>query len=191
MIAPPLYGLVLVGGKSRRMETDKAQLIYRDLPEATRCFELLAPVCEQVFYSVRPEQADEYSPSIIDHDLVGPLGGIAAAFKAHPAAAWLVLACDLPGFDQTTLDELLRGRVAGKKATVFKTDRLEPLCAVYEPSIAADIRQAMDERRFSPTRLLEQEEIHRVSPRIPRNLANLNTPEQAKKWRDNKSSGSS
>jgi molybdopterin-guanine dinucleotide biosynthesis protein A len=46
----PLYGLVLVGGKSRRMGRDKAALAYHGgVPQARRTAALRAEVCERVF----------------------------------------------------------------------------------------------------------------------------------------------
>ena len=39
----PLFGLVLAGGRSSRMQADKAALAYDCKPQLARAFELLAP----------------------------------------------------------------------------------------------------------------------------------------------------
>lgn len=55
-MAAPLYGLLLVGGKSTRMGQDKAQLIYRDdQPEWIRLHSLLNAHCEKSFLSHRAD----------------------------------------------------------------------------------------------------------------------------------------
>ena len=74
---------------------------------------------------------------VIDGTLgVGPVAGILAALRTRPAAAWLVLACDLPFLDASTLRALIAGRDPSRVATAFRSayDGLpEPLCAIWEP----------------------------------------------------------
>jgi molybdenum cofactor guanylyltransferase len=142
----PLYGLVLAGGRSTRMQRDKATIEYRPgQTQADATMKLLEGRVERAFISVRADQrADQRVddpraryPQIVDHGGVeGPIAGIRAALAAHPDVAWLVLACDLPYLDAHTLDLLIAARTRGGIATAFKSshDSLpEPLCAIYEP----------------------------------------------------------
>ena len=55
MSIPPLYGLVLTGGRSTRMGRDKAALEYGGQAQADRAFDLLARVCDKVFVSARAD----------------------------------------------------------------------------------------------------------------------------------------
>ena len=112
----PLYGLVLLGGKSTRMKRDKASLEYHGKNQSLYAYELLVPFCEKVFFSIRPGQANlesvEGYPHIYDlgpYTDIGPLGGILSALTQIPETAWLVLACDLPFMDAATLKNLLPG----------------------------------------------------------------------------------
>ncbi len=100
-MGPALFGLVLAGGASTRMRTDKAALQYHGQPQLRWAFELVSKVCAATFVSVRPDQRDDAArtgyPQIIDRQPgIGPIAGISAALLEHPKAAWLVLACDLP-----------------------------------------------------------------------------------------------
>ena len=65
--------------------------------------ELLAPFVARAFVSVRPDQRDDPTRAGLPADRrsrrLGPIAGIIAAQAAHPEAAWLVLACDLPFLD--------------------------------------------------------------------------------------------
>ena len=180
--ARPLLGLVLTGGRSRRMGTDKAALEYGGMGAAERAFALLKPRCDEVFVSCRADQAEEPGrqghPQI--HDLFldqGPAGGILSAFEARPEAAWLVLACDLPCLDEATLDRLKAGRNPYRFATAFRghQDLPEPLCALYEPTCRARLSQFLALGQRCPRRMLIHSPVALLdAPGHP--LANVNTP---------------
>src|SRR3990167_6557980 len=136
------YGLVLIGGKSTRMRTDKANLKYHEKAQAVYCCELLKNFCEKVFVSCRKDQSlneelKKYStisdlPEFTD---IGPLGGMLSAMTKFPNVPWIMLACDLPFVNEDALRILLKERNPKKIATAFisRYDQLpEPLCAIYE-----------------------------------------------------------
>jgi molybdopterin-guanine dinucleotide biosynthesis protein A len=139
---PPLFGLILAGGASTRMQRDKAALHYHGRTQLEWAYELIAPFCVATFVSVRPDQREEpvraSFPQIVDRQPgAGPLAGISAALTEHPKAAWLIVACDLPFLTKATLENLLRQRDAQRVATAYRSshDGLpEPLCAIWEPA---------------------------------------------------------
>ncbi|MGA1423900.1 MAG: NTP transferase domain-containing protein [Steroidobacteraceae bacterium] len=144
MTAAPIFGLVLAGGRSSRMNRDKASLAYHGLSQLERTMALLEPFCDERYVSVRPDQINDplrarYA-QIVDQDTdLGPLAGILAAQARIPTVAWLVVACDLPRLDADTVQQLIQQRAHDRLATAFKssTDGLpEPLCAIYEPASA-------------------------------------------------------
>jgi molybdopterin-guanine dinucleotide biosynthesis protein A len=56
--APALHGLVLAGGRGRRMGADKGALEIGGVAQVERMVQLLENCCAQVFVSVRPDQAE-------------------------------------------------------------------------------------------------------------------------------------
>ena len=182
----PLYGLVLAGGRSSRMQQDKAVLSYHGRTQLEWAMSLLAPYVEKAFVSVRPDQQHDPIRSqferIVDtQDNLGPIAGIVAAQARHPDAAWLVLACDLPFFDVDTLKTLLSARDTGSLATAFRSshDGLpEPLCAIYEPASREAICAYLDTGRTCPRKFLIKSDAHLIDEPNPRALDNINTPEE-------------
>lgn len=182
--AAPLYGLVLGGGRSERMGTDKAALAYHGKPQTRRGLDLLAPFCAQAFVSCRAEQAGDAAfaglPQVHDTFLgLGPLGGILSALRAHPGAAFLVIACDLPFLDAATLEALVRGRDPLRVATAFSgpQDGLpEPLCAVYEPRAYARALQLLGQGVDCPRKLILNSSATLLTPPDARALRNVNDP---------------
>jgi molybdopterin-guanine dinucleotide biosynthesis protein A len=182
--AAPLYGLVLAGGRSTRMQRDKATLEYR--PGETQleaAMRLLQPRVARAFVSVRSDQRADTTRSawdlIVDRgDVEGPIAGISAALGADPDAAWLVLACDLPFLDAQTLDTLIAARDLRCDATAFRSshDGLpEPLCAIYEPRARASIAAHIAGGRNCPRKYLINAQTSLLAQPNPRALDNVNT----------------
>jgi molybdopterin-guanine dinucleotide biosynthesis protein A len=181
---PPLYGLVLAGGRSSRMQRDKAALEYRpgesQLEAAVR---ILTPRVTKTFVSVRPDQRADATraayPQIVDRgDVEGPIAGISAALGEFPDAAWLVLACDLPFLDARTLDTLIAARDPASDATAFRSshDGLpEPLCAIYEPRARASVAAHIAGGRNCPRKYLINAHTRLLDQPNPRALDNVNT----------------
>jgi molybdopterin-guanine dinucleotide biosynthesis protein A len=184
MTCAPLFGLVLAGGESRRMGRDKAALQLHGRSQVDWAFDLLARHCAQVFVSVRPAQQDDPArtshPTIVDrHAGAGPIAGIAAAQAAHPHAAWLVVACDLPFLGDATLDTLIAARGAAA-VTAFRSTRdglPEPLCAVYEPQTRAAIEAAIARGKHCPRKFIIQSGVPLLDQPDPTALDNVNTPD--------------
>jgi molybdenum cofactor guanylyltransferase len=186
MIEPALYGLVLAGGRSRRMQRDKASLEYRGTPQLVRAMDLLRAFVAQAFVSVRTDQGNDATraPYQTITDVIpdlGPIGGIHAALHAYPHHAWLVLACDLPFLDAATLQYLIEHRAPSRLATAYRSSsdgKPEPLCAIFEPAARARIEQQITHGRPCPRAFLSQVDVELLDLPNARALDNVNTVEE-------------
>ena len=183
--APVLYGLVLSGGRSSRMQRDKAALAYHGRTQLEWAVALLQPHVERVFVSVRADQDDavraRFERIVDTHENLGPIAGILAAQARHPQAAWLVLACDLPFLDEATLRHLLTSRDPSREATAFRSshDGLpEPLCAIYEPSSRAALLAHVAAGKSCPRKFLINARTQLLDQPEPHALDNVNTPQE-------------
>jgi molybdopterin-guanine dinucleotide biosynthesis protein A len=181
----PVYGLVLTGGSSSRMKTDKAFLQYHEKPQSEHLYELLLPFCQRVFYSTREEQekfSGENQNRITDKFIgIGPTGGILSAMTTYPEAAWLVLACDLPYLETEDIRCLLEKRNPFKHATAYKSsteDFPEPLCTVYEPKSRIRLMQFLSLGYDCPRKFLINSEINLIEQVNRISLTNVNYPEE-------------
>ena len=182
-MSAPLYGLLLTGGHSRRMQRDKATLEYNGQTQLQRAVALLLPLVSRLFLSVRPDQQQD--PLRAAHEQIvdrmpnlGPLGGIHAALHAHPDAAWLVLAVDLPFLDAATLQQLIAARAPQRLGTAFRSsfdDLPEPLCAIWEPASRAAIDAWIAADHKCPRNFMSRHDVALLTLRNPRALDNINT----------------
>jgi len=182
----PLYGLILAGGASSRMQRDKAALPYQGKSQLDRAFELLERHVSKTFVSVRSTQVTEptraHRALIVDSvEGGGPIVGIRSALAAHPRAAWLVLACDLPFLTDAAIEQLIAGRDPNVLATAYVSthDGLpEPLCAIWEPAAGAAIAAYSQSGGICPRKFLRTHPVKLIEPRDRRALDNINTPEE-------------
>lgn len=127
-------GILLTGGRSRRLGVDKATLVLDGETLAVRGARRLTGACSPVI-----EAGDGVSglPAVREEPSGGgPLAALAAAgawlrARGHRIPA-ILLAVDLPAVDETLLG-WLRDR-PGEPTTVLRVDgRLQPVCARYGP----------------------------------------------------------
>lgn len=112
----PVVGVVLAGGRSSRMGTDKALVAVDGIPMARRVADALAAGgCDPVWcqggdavelasigLTVRPDPSAH----------AGPLAAIAEALAAAAPADLVIAACDLPDLDGPTVRAIVDGSVS-------------------------------------------------------------------------------
>lgn len=127
-------GVILAGGRSSRFGSNKA---FADL-HGKKLIEHVISVMRAVFDEVvivtnQPEQYKEFGCKVLE-DLIpdlGPVGGIATAFRYTDKDALFVVACDMPFIRAEAIDRILSG-AEGYDAVVARSDGgIEPLFALY------------------------------------------------------------
>lgn len=181
----PLYGLVLAGGKSSRMKTNKADLIYHGKSQLEHSCDLLSKFCDKVFISSREEQnyISEYE-KIHDNFLnIGPMGGILSALTNYPNSAFFILACDMPYITEKSIKNLIKERNDFKFATSYinlENNFPEPLCTIYEPKSKIRLLDFLSIDYTCPRKVLINSEVKLVKPEDNIEMSNINHPEEYK-----------
>ncbi len=180
---PPLNGLVLAGGESRRMGMDKGLIEYHGTPQREYVFNLINPLTVNTYISSRPGQIGGSTFPVLEDTVfnLGPLGAVLTAFELDPTSAWLVVACDFPLLDREALLQLLESRKPDALATSFYDVRAglpEPWISILEPGIYS-VLQAYTARGKSSLRgVLEDYKTHTILSKKADVLLNANTPEE-------------
>ena len=183
-VASNIYGLVLAGGKSRRMGSDKALLMQDGQSQLSRAVALLLRHLPKVYVSARQDQAGEAERSkfqqIVDrYDDMGPIAGILSAMDSDSTVSWLVLACDLPNVDDDTIATLIAAHSGEQPFTAYKSshDGLpEPLCAIYSPASRGTVDDFVADGIVCPRKILIRSDTRLLDQSNPASLDNMNTP---------------
>jgi len=185
---PVLNGLVLAGGKSTRMGFDKGAANWHGKQQRYYMADLLKNFCKEVYISGRPGQQQEIDPAylVIEDTFtgLGPYGAILSAFREQPDAAWLVIACDLPLMDESTLRNLVAWRNSSSVATAYHspvTDFPEPLIAIWEPKSYPVLLSFLAQGYSCPRKVLINSDITLLNAPSQEALTNVNTPEELEK----------
>lgn len=180
----PIQGLVLAGGKSKRMGQDKTQINYHGKTQLAHTIELLENNLLRTFVSLAEDQElDQYE--VIQDKFVGlgVFGAVCSAFMKDPNKAWLVLASDLPFIDNDLIEKLLKHRNPSKVATAVKgksNEFVEPLITIYEPKAYAVLLSYLAQGYSCPRKALINSDVEIVE--VDDDLIrNVNTKEEYQK----------
>ena len=177
----PVHGLVLAGGKSSRMGTDKTELNYHGKSQLEHSVALLEKNLFKTYVSVAQNQELENFEIIQDKFVdLGAFGAICSAFQYNPNKAWLVLATDLPFVDDKLIQLLLKHRNPKKIATAIKGKSkqfVEPLITIYEPKAYPVLLSYLAQGYSCPRKVLINSEVEIVEVDDAL-IRNINTPEE-------------
>ncbi|MEH6710159.1 MAG: molybdenum cofactor guanylyltransferase [Paraglaciecola polaris] len=182
-----VVGLVLAGGLSSRMGTDKSKLrfTHNDISLLHHATQLLHQVgLDTVLISGSEPQhiQDEFKGC-------GPLGGIHAGFNYikhnhHRASAMFVLPVDMPNLSSSTLMSLVKAGIQSNEIVHFETWNL-PMCIPLHEDIFAYLNNTLDQGAFfslhSLLRVFNAQSIPLVTGIDCNEFDNINLPAQ---WED-------
>ncbi|KAA5541107.1 molybdenum cofactor guanylyltransferase [Roseiconus nitratireducens] len=179
-----LLGVVLCGGRSTRMGTDKAGLKTDDgIAFLDLAYQRLQQVCDHVCLSASADRQTEY-PLIADPAVThGPISGLIATLRYCRRGGFdgcLVTPVDTPRLSVDDLRRLtdqfdaLRSRIT---CAVSPDDgeRLQPLIAVYPTRALPLLERCVADQKYGLQRLLMTQPIIRV-PLSAAACHNVNEP---------------
>jgi FdhD protein len=187
-------GVILAGGESKRMGSNKALLEVAGSPIIARTYRILSALFHEVIVVTNTPEIYAFLPCRKVPDIFPGCGSVAGLhsglFHSHSAHSF-VTACDMPFLDPAIVRSLCDIHSSGYDALIpFSEGGQEPLHAVYssackdvfEKAIQAGERKILDILGSMNTRLMPFEEVQRVGGRTS-SFLNVNTPEEYERIR--------
>ena len=155
-----MIGLVLCGGKSVRMGTDKGTMSIGNKNWASLAQEKLKSLNFTVKFSVNTDQEIAYGDLFKKENLIvdnqtlnigGPLKGILSAHLSAPTKDLFVLACDLIKIETHLIAKLINENMnkSNFEAYVYANINFyEPLCGIYKASGLAKVAKLYNEEKL-------------------------------------------
>lgn len=180
--------LLLAGGKSRRMGTDKAELVYAGKSFLENSIEKAKMLgIDQIYLCGQREAQHGVHIAEDIYPGMGPMAGLHAGMKKMKTAFCLVLPVDVPQIPRELLNELLEYHeknaamfLEEQKPLVIKhQEMLEPLIGIYPTAMADVIEGRILEQQLSVHRMLKHSGCECYETEIPEwQIANINPREE-------------
>lgn len=176
-------GIILAGGKSSRMEQDKALINFHGKPLIGYVIDLLRPLCQHLLISVNQPGYEQFGIELVadQYPGCGPVSGLHAALNASVNDWNLVVSCDAPFLKQELFHLLLEQR-EGFLAVIPEHDHVqEPLAALYHRSLCGFFEQKILQGDFKLQEILKEQKVNfpdvsGVLEKYPGLFVNLNSP---------------
>lgn len=151
-----LLGVVLCGGQSKRMGTDKGLLKREGKAWAVCIAEKLREAKLEVVVSINEKQKPGYQDLfrdtclLIDHvPIEGPLGGLLSVHTRFPEKDILLMACDLIDMEQNTITMLIKKytETPSYEYYVYRQHGFtQPFCAIYSAEGLAKVYTSFENK---------------------------------------------
>ncbi len=180
----PLLGVILVGGNSSRMGTNKAFIEFDGKTLLERAIESKQPHCDHIVISCRRDEADLYaSYGTPMEDILsdrGPMGSIYTAFEQYPDHDLLICAVDQVHMDNKAFEAVVNYELDHKTlVAVAQSVTEQPLLSKWSCHNKQGVSDYLSRNRASVLGYLAQ--IQYTSIQFGDGLLyNLNSPEDLK-----------
>ena len=182
-----LKGLVLCGGKSSRMGTDKAFLQYHQIEQYKYIASLFTNLNIPVLISCNESQQEKISNdyvTLVDDDEFknnGPISGLLTAFKNNPDDSFILVGCDYPLIQQHHIETIYSLSRYGFDAVCFvrqsNISLHEPLITFYNYTFKEKLLASFHLGNSSIKRVLDEVNTLKIIIEDEEFLKSFDTPE--------------
>lgn len=176
-------GIVLIGGQSTRMGTDKSRLKIDNKYFYQGAAQKLLPYCDEIFLSINGNQASlhkyEY-PIIIDkYPNQGPISGILSCYEAGHNHI-LILATDLIHIQSSDIQSILQiHQNDSQDCTMYyneNTGYYEPMLSIWNKTMLIQLKIYFENGGRSLQKFLISHSIALHPLKNENNFKNINAP---------------
>jgi len=189
MVIEDVTGVLLAGGRSRRMGTDKRFLAVGEKTLIERALEVYEHLFREILVVVAqptPELATLEHRVLVDMiPDCGSLGGLYTGLSGATRQRIFAAACDMPFLNSEVISHLVALSAASDIVMPKLATGLQPMHAVYAKTCLPHVRRMIDAGQFTiqevarnerlKVRLVPEDDLRRIDPRLL-SFFNLNTP---------------
>ena len=177
-------GIVIAGGKSLRMGTDKSSLVFQNQSFLNRAVSLLQNFTDDIIVSTNDKiKAINYKTIPDSIHNTGPISGLYTCLPYIKYEIALVIPVDMPMLTTEVISYLLEQADFSKKINIFRAnDRLQMLTGLYHKDLLPVLKQQIETGDYKLRNLLNKTLNHTIDAGdFSSQFVNINTPESLQK----------
>ena len=154
--------IILAGGKSSRMGTDKGLLLVNNKPIMAYLLETCQQISEEILIVSNTDDYAQFGYPIVKDTFlnIGPMGGVQAGLSQSKSDVNLVLSCDVPLVSVDLLMAITKTYLPGVKAVFSKHNQtIHPLIGLYHRTILKPIADLIKIQQYRLIHLCNLESI--------------------------------
>ncbi len=178
-----ITGIVLAGGKSSRMGTDKGIMELNEKKVIEYVLNSLAPVVDTILIIANNDHYNNFGYPVYE-DIIrdcGPLGGIYTGLVNSNTEKNIVLSCDIPFITSEMIDLIVSQSGEYEITVPLHNGKLEPLCAVYTKKCTSRLKELLENKTWKMHDVLNLFGTQQINisgtTGVEQNFININTPQ--------------
>ncbi len=184
-----LTGIILCGGKSKRMGENKALLKINGKCIISYVVDILQPLCNEIIISTNNKELD-FLPYRKVNDIfndIGPISGIFSALLKSTTNKNIVLSCDTPFINSNLLNQMLSYSHSYDIVLPKFNNHLQTMTGFFSKNIIPAVNEEIGKGNYIPPKIyekckLKKIEIDKRNPYYNENLFfNINSQDDYKK----------
>jgi molybdenum cofactor guanylyltransferase len=183
-----ITGIILAGGKSSRIGSDKGFLTLNDSTFISHIIKAVKPFVGDIIIVSNNSDYDIFNLKRVE-DIIedaGPLAGLCSGLNESETEYNLVLSCDVPSINSAVLNKLIKGFDAEKDVIQLKSkNKTMPLIALYNKQCmekCMDLLQKGERRLRTVVEQFNTKTIE-LDPDLDQYVRNINTLSELKELR--------
>lgn len=175
-----ITGIVLAGGRSSRMGSDKAMIEFEGKKLIEYSLGIMREVAATTIISANNAQYADFGATVVSDNYkdIGPLAGLEACLRISGTRVCLFAPCDTPFLNVEFLNTILEN-ITDYDAVVpiSSNGKMEPLTGYYSREILPVVVQQIERGDFKVQNLLKKIRTNFLPFENHRILKNINTPD--------------
>ena len=177
-----ITGIILAGGKSSRMGTEKGLIIYKNKPFVEHIIEAMSPLVDNIIIISNNKAYESFGFKCYE-DLIkntGPLAGIYTGLRYSKTNNNLIVSCDIPLIKTVVLQKLIDQKNDASEVIQLQSQgKNMPLIALYKKSCEVIFMEELHQNQKKVQKALKKCNVKTViiDGSLEQVTANINTPE--------------
>jgi molybdopterin-guanine dinucleotide biosynthesis protein A len=155
-------GIILAGGKSRRMGEDKRYLVVGEQTLLERGLGVIRSIFQEVLVVIAQDTPPLSVDARVIRDLLpdcGSLGGLYTGLMQATTPWIFVVACDMPFLDQAVISQFTSRRATADIVMAKLDARLHPMHALYGKRCLPALEQMIQARQLKIQEIVSQSSL--------------------------------